>query len=105
MVETRCNSPGLSVNAMVKLAVLPAFNSPRVITRDKNIHVNIPAGNQAYHRFPTTSTLLNKAAATATAPAPSAINFCSSIKAKIALDTSSSVTVTISSTYFYRVHR
>ena len=44
--------------------------------------------------------LWNIAAATGTAPAPSAINFCFSIKAKIAAAISSSDTQTISSTYF-----
>ena len=49
--------------------------------------------------FPLMGTLLNIAAATATAPAPSAISLCCSINARIAVDISSSLTVTISSTY------
>lgn len=50
--------------------------------------------------FPFIGTLSKSAAATETAPAPSATNFCFSIRASIAVEISSSVTVTISSTYF-----
>ena len=49
--------------------------------------------------FPSTGSLSNMTAVTATAPAPSAITFCFSISASMEAAISSSVTVTISSTY------
>ena len=50
--------------------------------------------------LPFTGTLPNITAATDTAPAPSEISFWCSISERIAEEISSSVTVTISSTYF-----
>ena len=43
----------------------------------------LPPETKASYFFPLTSTLLNNAAATATAPAPSAINFAVQLTSKL----------------------
>ena len=98
ILEIPSNCPGLSSNSMVKAYERPDFSSPRLMTRDKMVTSMFPPETSHTTFFPATGTLLNIAAATDTAPEPSAINFCSSISAKMAEETSSSVTVAIPST-------
>ena len=53
--------------------------------------------------LPSMGNFPNMAAATDTAPAPSATSFCCSMSDSIAVDISSSVTVTTSSTYLLQI--
>lgn len=75
------------------------MSRPRPITRLKIVTSMFPPETTQIVFFPATGALLNIAAATETAPAPSAISFCCSINASMAAQISSSVTVTIPSTY------
>ena len=76
------------------------FIRPLLITLDRIVTSILPPETTQTTFLPLTGSLLNITAATETAPAPSAIIFCCSISARIAEEISSSVTVTISSTYF-----
>ena len=100
--DTCCNCPGLSTNSIVMEQERPDFCKPRPITRERIFTSIFPPEIKHITFFPLMGTLLNMAAATATAPAPSAINLCCSINARIAVEISSSVTDTISSTYCWQ---
>ena len=93
------NEPGRSAISISISVVRPPFIKPRLITRLKIVTSMLPPLTMQHTFLPAMSTLLNMAAATLTAPAPSAISLCCSIRANMAAHISSSVTLTMSSTY------
>ena len=99
ILEIVSSWPGLSVSSILRVSERPVLKRPLEITLDKIVTSILPPETRQTTFLPFTSTLLNIAAATETAPAPSATSFCCSISARIAVATSSSETVTISSTY------
>ena len=81
------------------MTFLPLDLRPRVRTLDKIFTSILPPDTTHTTFLPSTGTLSASTAATDTAPAPSATNFCLSIRVSIAMAISSSDTVTTSSTY------
>ena len=102
-LQTAESWPGLSYNIIVKEQLRPLFVKPRVITRLRILTSILPPETTHTTFLPSMGTLLNIAAATDTAPAPSATSFCCSIKLRIAAAISSSDTVTTSSTYLRHI--
>ena len=100
ILETSRSCPGLSINSILIESERPDLRSPLFITFESIVTSIFPPDTRHITFFPLTGTLLNIAAATDTAPAPSEISLCCSIRASIAEEISSSLTVTISSTYF-----
>ena len=83
---------------MIKLVLRPESNKPRVMTRSMILTSILPPETMQTIFLPCSGILLNIAAATDTAPAPSATTFCFSSNVKMEAAISSSVTVKISST-------
>lgn len=81
------------------------LNKTAVNDSGQDSNVDVAAGYEAQTFLPFTGTLSNITAATETAPAPSAMSFCCSMSARIAAAISSSVTVTISSTYLLHISK
>ena len=97
--ETCTNWPGLSRSSTLRSAERPDVKRPRLITRSRIFTSMLPPDTTQITFLPSTGILSNITAATATAPAPSVMIFwCSSIE-RIADETSSSLTVTMPSTY------
>ena len=96
---TPSSCPGLSSSAIVSRQLRPSRCKPRVMTRLKMFTSMLPPEIRQQTFLPAIGSLPNMAAATVTAPAPSATSFCFSISARIAAAISSSLTVTTSSTY------
>ena len=72
---------------------------PRVMTRLRMFTSMLPPETRQTTFLPSMGSLWKSAAATGTAPAPSATSFWFSIRERMAAAVSSSVTVTMSSTY------
>lgn len=98
--ETSFNCPGLSNISILSSDNHPALRSPLFITLDSMFTSIFPSETMAHTFLFLIGNLLKIIAATDEAPAPSETNFCYSIRLKIAVAISSSVTVIISSTYF-----
>ena len=86
--------PGLSSRAIWSMELRPAVTRPRVMTRERMFTSMLPPETMQTTFLPSMGSLWNIAAATLTAPAPSAISFCFSIRARMAAAISSSLTVT-----------
>ena len=85
----------MSTSSMVSITRCPAFCNPLSMTLDRMVTSILPPETKQTIFFPSIGSLLKRAAATETAPAPSATNFCFSISVRIVVEISSSVTVTI----------
>ena len=100
MSLTRLSWPGLSSSAIIRFVLRPLITRPRVMTRDRMFTSMLPPEIRQTVFLPASGSLPNSAAATGVAPAPSATSFWFSISARMAAAISSSLTVTISSTYW-----
>ncbi len=100
---TSTRLPGWSSSSTFITLTRPLFASPRFITRWSIVTSIFPPLTTHIVFLPFTGTLLYITAATLAAPAPSATTFSFSSRWSIAPHISSSVTVTIPSTYLLHI--